>query len=251
MRKQWLGVLGLAMLISTVLGGIGLYIWKDRLILTPVVVTVESIPENRPITTSSLKVIQLPQMAVPPGTAHTVNDVNNMWTTSGYSIPKNSFVYLSHIIPKSEVSKKEALKPLERFVSIPVEDAMRSGSGVQRGEHVDIWFVVRGSTNGSFAGKLLTNIEVVGLQDRKVPDPAKENPVQKPGFFSFVPTPSFSSSETYLTIRVAEQDIPYLLSAKQEGTLVVVSRGNDADDAQPVEAKEWLKSRWQGKEGKR
>lgn len=44
MKITWTGAVGLAILMSVLFAGTGLYMFKDRLTLSPVVVTTETIP---------------------------------------------------------------------------------------------------------------------------------------------------------------------------------------------------------------
>ncbi|MFC0213833.1 RcpC/CpaB family pilus assembly protein [Paenibacillus chartarius] len=251
MKVKWTAVVGMALLMSTVFAGMGFHLWKDRLVLAPVVVTVETVPDCSPIPPSSLKIIRLPQMGIPPGTARILADVDNLWTSCGYSIPKNSFVYMAHLSTADERNAGETGQQSSdaRRITVPIDDAASMGDRFHRGDRIDVWFVSKPKPKGSFVGKLFGDIEVLDVKGNSGKTSGQTGGSEgKKGLLSFSPM-SASPSQTLLTISLKEEDIPFLLSAQEEGKLVWVGLGNKVDDTgHPLDAKAWLTSRW-GKEG--
>lgn len=252
MKLKWTAVIGMALLISTVFAGMGFHLWKDRLVLAPVVVTVETVPDCSLIPASSLKIIRLPQMGIPPGTARSLEDVDNLWTNCGYSIPKNSFLYMAHLSTADERNAGGAGQQASdaRRITIPIDDAASIGERLIRGERIDVWFVSKPKPKGSFVGKLFEDIEVLDVEGNngKASGQAGDSDGKK-GLLSFTPM-STSPSQTFLTISLKEEEIPYFLSAQEEGRLVWVGRGKTMREhaGHPLDAKAWLQSRWE-KEG--
>lgn len=252
MRVTWTGVVGMALLISTVFAGGGLYLWKDRLVLSPIVVTVEAIPDCSPIPASSLKIIRLPRMGIPPGTAQALEDVNKLWTNCGYFIPKNSFLYMSHLSTgERKAAGAEREGPDARRITIPIDNAVNIGIGLNKGDRIDVWFVTNRQPKGSFVGKLFDDIEVLEVTgNNENVNPPADGPDRKKGLLSFSPMGT-SPAQTLLTISLKEEDIPFFLSAQEEGKLVWVGRGRTMGErsGRPLHAKAWLEFRWEKKGG--
>lgn len=252
MKVKWLGVVGLAMMGLVVWGGIGLYFFKDRLVLTPVVVTIRPVDDCSPIPSSALKVIGLPQMGIPPGTARSLDELQNKWTVCGYSIPKNGFVYISHTATEQEMMTEntDVANPDGSSITIQVDETMRLWGRVNPGEVVDFWFVSKKQTKGHFVGKLFNNIRVLDVKGDDRSKGQEVPPEPRKGLLSFTPVPQ-STSSTFITFELKEVDIPYFLSARQEGTLVLVGKGKKSagkDSLDPLDAKEWLKDQFQREE---
>jgi len=251
MKITWTGAVGLAILMSVLFAGTGLYMFKDRLTLSPVVVTTETIPGCTRIEASMVKVIRIPRMGIPPGTARTLEDVDRLWTSCGYAIPKNSFVYLAHALPEDEsVTGIMHHQPSGlRLMTIPVEPTASLGGKIRPGDRIDLWFVSRPQKpSGIFVGKLFDNLEIVSLQDAGGNELGRQQDAAKKGILSFSAPVSSTPTLAYLTIRLKETDIPYVLLAEQEGKLLPVARGaaTSSDSGFPADAKAWLNTKMEG-----
>ena len=247
MRGKTLRITGITLLIAAIFLGMLFMKYKDRILTTPVVVSVTNIPANMEIKPSMVKVIDLPQIAVPPETVRSLDELKGKWVASGRDIPKNGFLFYEQLVDEENMisrSMKDANKN-ESLVSVPVDLTKGLGGRINQGDNIEIWFVTRGH-KPLYAGKLLGGVEVISIQDAqgKHIEGAEVELKESENQLNILSGGGLVSSTgipKLLTIKVPDSIVPYLLASQNKGSLVVVGKAqNDDVKVEIGEAKDWL-----------
>lgn len=249
MRGKTLRITGFTILVAAILIGALFMKYKDHILTTPVVVSVTNISANAEITPDTVKVIELPQIAVPPKTVRSLDEIEGKWVANGRDIPKNGFLFYEQLVDEENMLSRsmQNANQDESLVSIPVDLTRGLGGKITQGDHIELWFVTRGN-KPLYAGKLLSGVEVVSIQDaqgKSITTEGAEVEIKETGnqlnILSSGGMPSGPGIPKLLTIKVPDSIVPHLLASQNRGSLVVVGKAQDENvQAEIGEAREWL-----------
>lgn len=248
MRGKTLRITGITLLLTAIVFGLLFMKYKDRILTTPVVVGVTDISANTEVTPSKVKVIELPKIAVPPKTVRSLDELTGKWVANGRDIPKNGFLFYEQLVDEENTLSRsmQSADKNESLVSVPVDLTKGLGGKITQGDYIELWFVTRGN-KPLYAGKLLSGIEVVSIQDAQgnsmTSEGAEVERKDTSNQFNILSMSGTSSGSIpkLLTIKVPDSIVPYLLASQNRGSLVVVGKAQDENvKAEIGEAKGWL-----------